>query len=146
MGAEIMIYSFSKQLQCTYYLKIMWKLLSRVQLFVTPVHGILQAKILEWVAFPFSRGSSQPKDWTQVSRIAGRFFTSWCIRYQKKSKMINTWPLSSEVYSLVGILRHAKKKMMQSIKCKFFSVEKCCSFLSVFSFLLENFLECFFNP
>ena len=38
------------------------------------VHEILQAKILEWVAFPFSRRSSQPRDWTQVSRIAGRFF------------------------------------------------------------------------
>ena len=36
------------------------------------VHGILQAKILEWVAFPFSRGSSQPRDPTQVSGIAGR--------------------------------------------------------------------------
>ena len=41
------------------------------------VHGILQARILEWVAFPFSRGSSQPKDQTPVSHIAGRFFTSW---------------------------------------------------------------------
>ena len=41
------------------------------------VHGILQARILEWVAFPFSRGSSQLRDWTQVSHIAGRFFTSW---------------------------------------------------------------------
>ena len=40
------------------------------------VHGILQARILEWVAFPFSRGSSQPRDRTQVSCIAGRFFTS----------------------------------------------------------------------
>ena len=35
------------------------------------VHGILQARILEWVAFPFSRGSSQPRDQTQVSNIAG---------------------------------------------------------------------------
>ena len=34
------------------------------------VHGILQARILEWVAFPFSRGSSQPEDRTQVSHIA----------------------------------------------------------------------------
>ena len=34
------------------------------------VHGILQARILEWVAVPFSRGSSQPRDWTQVSHIA----------------------------------------------------------------------------
>ena len=37
-------------------------------------HGILQARLQEWVAFPFSRGSSQHKDWTQVSCIAGRFF------------------------------------------------------------------------
>ena len=39
-------------------------------------HGILQARILEWVAFPFSKGSSQPRDRTQVSHIAGGFFTS----------------------------------------------------------------------
>ena len=44
------------------------------------VYGILQATIPEWVAFPFSRGSSQPKDWTQVSCIAGGFFTSWATR------------------------------------------------------------------
>ena len=42
-------------------------------------HGLL-AKILEWVAFPFSMGSSQPRDWTQVSHIADRFFASWAIR------------------------------------------------------------------
>ena len=41
------------------------------------VPGILQARILEWVAFPFSRGSSQHRDQTQVSHIAGGFFTSW---------------------------------------------------------------------
>ena len=44
------------------------------------VHGILQARILEWVAIPFSRGSSQPRDWIQVSCIAGGFFTSWATR------------------------------------------------------------------
>ena len=44
------------------------------------VHGILQVRILEWIAVPFSRGSSQPRDWTQVSHIAGGFFTSWAIR------------------------------------------------------------------
>ena len=38
------------------------------------VHGILQAKILEWVAIPYSRGSSQPRDWTQVSHIAGKTY------------------------------------------------------------------------
>ena len=40
------------------------------------VHGILQARILEWVTIPFSKGSSQPRDQTQVSLILGRFFTS----------------------------------------------------------------------
>ena len=40
------------------------------------VLGILQARIPEWAAFPFSRGSSQPRDGTQVSCIAGGFFTS----------------------------------------------------------------------
>ena len=40
------------------------------------VHGIIQARILEWAAFHFSRGSSQPRDWTQVSHIAGGFFTT----------------------------------------------------------------------
>ena len=44
------------------------------------VHEILQARILEWVVFPFSRGSSQTRDWTHVSYIAGRFFTSWATR------------------------------------------------------------------
>ena len=39
-------------------------------------HRLLQARILEWVAFPFSRGSSQPKDRTQVSHTAGGFFTT----------------------------------------------------------------------
>ena len=62
-----------------------WKSLSRVWLFVTQwtvqfIHGILQARILKWVAFPFSKVSSQPRDRTQVSRIAGRFFTSWATR------------------------------------------------------------------
>ena len=40
------------------------------------VRGILQAKILEWVTIPFSRGSSQPRDQTHVSHIASRYFTS----------------------------------------------------------------------
>ena len=61
-----------------------WKLLSRVQLFATlwtvpgsSVHGILQARILEWVAIPFSRGSSWPRDWTQVSYTADEVFKAW---------------------------------------------------------------------
>ena len=64
-------------------------LLSHVWLFVTTmdysppgssVHEILQAKILEWVAIPFSRGSSPPRDQMPVSCTAGRFFTFWATR------------------------------------------------------------------
>ena len=44
------------------------------------VHEILQARIQDWVAIPFSRDSSQPRDWTQVSCIAGGFFTIWATR------------------------------------------------------------------
>ena len=65
------------------------QLLSYVQLFVTPwtiahqvslAMEILQARILEWVAMPSSRGSSQPRDWTQVSFITGGFFIVWATR------------------------------------------------------------------
>ena len=44
------------------------------------VHAILQARILEWGAIPFSRGPSQPRDQTQVSCIAGRLFAVWATR------------------------------------------------------------------
>ena len=57
------------------------------------VHGILQARILEWVAFPFSRGSSQPRDWTQMSHIAGGFFTSWATR--EAQEYWSGWPIPS---------------------------------------------------
>ena len=41
------------------------------------IHGIFQARILEWVAMPFSTGSSQPRDWTRISCISSRFFLVW---------------------------------------------------------------------
>ena len=44
------------------------------------VHGIFQARVLEWVSISFSRGSSWPRDQTQVSHIAGRCFTAWATR------------------------------------------------------------------
>ena len=46
------------------------------------VHGILQARILEWIAIPFSRGSSGPRNWTGVSYVAGRFFIPRTIGHQ----------------------------------------------------------------
>ena len=48
------------------------------------VHGIFQARVLEWVAISFSRGSSRPRDWTCVSCIVGRHFTVW-------AKLVCTW-------------------------------------------------------
>ena len=56
-------------------------------------HGTLQARILGWVPFPFARGSSQPRDWTQVSGIAGRFFTSWATR--EAQEYWSGWPIPS---------------------------------------------------
>ena len=44
------------------------------------VHGIFQARVLEWVAISFPRESSRPRDQTRVSCIAGRFFTNWATR------------------------------------------------------------------
>ena len=52
------------------------------------VHGFLQARRLEWLAFPFPRGSSQPRDWTQIFHIAGRFFTSWATREAQHRSVI----------------------------------------------------------
>ena len=44
------------------------------------VHGNFQVRILKWIMVPFSRGSSQPRNWTQVSCIAGGFFIIWATR------------------------------------------------------------------
>ena len=65
-----------------------WKLLSHIRLCNpmdcslpgSSVNGVLQARTLKWVAVPFSRVSSRPRDQTQVSSIAGRFFTIWATR------------------------------------------------------------------
>ena len=72
------------------------------------VHGILQARILGWVAFPFSRGYSQPRHQTQVSRTAGGFFTSWArgkpSESEIRSAVSNSLCLSSarKVWDLPG--------------------------------------------
>ena len=60
-------------------------------------HGLLQARILEWVDFPFSRESSQLRDWTQVSHMAGGFFTSWATRKPKSTGM-GSLPLLQQIF------------------------------------------------
>ena len=79
------------------------------------VPGILQARILEWVAYPFSRGSSQPRNWTGVSCIIGRFFTNWAprdallgglhrIKYRKCYDTIWAWWLTPRVVMVTQAL------------------------------------------
>ena len=75
------------------------------------VHRIHQARILEWVAISFSRVSSPPRDRTQVSRIAGRYFNLWATRealpFNVKEAWIPTWGrwfLGTLVHSLLGLL------------------------------------------
>ena len=58
------------------------------------VHGIFQARILEWVAISFSRRSSQPRDWTQVSHIVGRRFTVWATRGRQRILQWVAYPFS----------------------------------------------------
>ena len=68
----------------------------------SPVHGILQARILEWVTVSSARGSSQPREWTWVSCIEGRFFIDWAMEFlggsrwwriclQCRKPMFNPW-------------------------------------------------------
>ena len=87
------------------------KSLSRVQLFATPwtdytVHGILQVRILEWVAFAFYRGSFQPRDGSQVSHIVGGFFTSWAARKAQEwvgrlSLLQRIFPIQESIWGLL---------------------------------------------
>ena len=57
------------------------------------IHGILQARILEWVTISFSRGSSQPRNWTRIYRIGGRCFNLWAflVFFLTKSPMAFLW-------------------------------------------------------
>ena len=68
------------------------------------VHGIFQARMLEWVVISFSRWSSQPRDQTQVSRTTGRFFTDWATREVQfkdaKKEAARNLPGSPEVETL----------------------------------------------
>ena len=57
------------------------------------IHVISQARILEWLAIPFSRGSSRSRDQTQVSCIAGRLFTVWATREASTMLFIKVWSL-----------------------------------------------------
>ena len=68
------------------------------------VHGIPQARILEWVAISFSRGSSRHRDWIQVSYTAGRFFA---------------WATSSLLYDFMSCLTKEMASISLSLECRF---------------------------
>ena len=89
------------------------------------VHGVLPARVLEWVAIPFSRGTSRSGDQTQVCCIAGKFFTIWDTFYQKyteniiiNSKTLKIFPLRlgatksgySHWHSLASAVRKRREK------------------------------------
>ena len=93
-------------------------MLSHVRLFATPldcnppdssVHGILQARILEWIAIPSSRGSSCPKDWTHVSCvycIGGGFSTHWATWEAHKkfwAKLKLEWEIGGNTASVIQV-------------------------------------------
>ena len=91
------------------------------------VHGILQARILEWVAGPFSRRSSRLRDWTWVSCIAGRFFTIWATKVALK-KYQRTWKPTVTFERRIGHsvrlckLSHWLLSLMCECACEMFSV------------------------
>ena len=63
-------------------------------------HGIFQARVLEWAAIPFSRGSSQPRDWTRISCTAGRHFTVWATREAHGLKRVMSFQETQALTSL----------------------------------------------
>ena len=90
------------------------------------VHGILQARILAWVAFPFSRGSSQPRDQPRVSWIVGRFFTSWATR--ESQKYWSGYPIPSPVdLPDPGIEPGSPALQAHSLPTELWGKPQCCS-------------------
>ena len=80
------------------------------------VHGIFQARILEWVAISFSRRSFQPRDWTQVSHIVGRCFTIWATSWGKSQEeriiLLNGYlAMSGDIFNCQVWVRNAAKHL-----------------------------------
>ena len=131
MSLHVKLLSFSKSIQVVYSgFKVKVKVAQSCQTLCNPmdykVHGILQVRILEWVAFPFSRGSSQPRDRTWVSCIAGGFFTNWGIRetlwFENSWQIQCLYSISLFVFlrrvSSENLLSYNKKKKKESIQGK----------------------------
>ena len=137
------------------------KLLSCVRLFVTPwtvacqaflSMGMLQARILEWVAMPSSRGSSQPRDRTQVSHTAGGVFTFWATRKAQEywsgqpipfpgdlpDPGIELWSLALQVDSLLAELQMMSGQSLKNCRQEKIQSQPSITWLLAFIFSLTS--------
>ena len=73
------------------------------------VHGILQARILEWLAISFSRRSLRPRDCTRVSRVVGRRFTIWATREERKEELKSLLMKMKEEIEKAGLKLNIQK-------------------------------------
>ena len=91
-------------------------------------HGILQARIQEWVAIPFSRRSSLSSDWTWVSCIAGRFFTIWATR----EAPLSYWTLKKirQITALTTLLA-VPSQVLHTFQQSFISPRRSCAFFLI---------------
>ena len=80
------------------------------------VHGIFHARVPEWVAISFFRGSSRPRNWTRVSCIAGRRFTIWATREAKAFV---------KFYTTLKIIQHAYSGRREVYNMKYFLIRWC---------------------
>ena len=110
------------------------------------VHGILQARILEWVAFPFSRVSSQPRDWTQVSCIArldaGYSFSGNFLQLLLVGLM-NTPPQSSGLHSIITLF---SPDSHHSVSSPWLYTQHLSWFVSLLEGLLGGRAMSFYSP
>ena len=101
------------------------------------VHGILEARILEWIAILFSRGSFPLRDWTQISCIAGGFFTIWATFIYFLSLCLNSHFVQRGVL-LFWTLYQVKSLISVSLWSVSWVLSSCCSYVpvSLFSYTL----------
>ena len=102
------------------------------------VHGILQARILEWVAFSFSRESSQPRDWTQVSCTEGRFFINWATNQLKSPPPFRVLSRSLDWKHLWPLFFHWTFSVLIVLMIAYFTLEflrSVCDFADYFESL-----------
>ena len=118
------------------------------------VHGILQARILEWIAIFFSRWSSWPRDWTRVSCIAGQFFTIWATKKAvweitvRALSMVFLWAPWEMLFTRYGMSNQSDQVWLcNSITSCAWDFSKLMNFLQPdFSMVEERYTWVLFEP